>query len=92
MNIQDILNTAETFDRAQTAWLMSQAYRWGYEARDEEDRGYWAGYQARVDEENAAYPPPKVCSFGRWYDQAVEREKADTETRRLSAQRTERAA
>lgn len=44
--------------------------------------GYDRGYQARVDEENAAYPPPKVLTFGRWYDQAAERQKHDAETRR----------
>ncbi len=37
--------------------------------------GYDRGYESRVDEENATYPPPKVLSFGRWYDQALEREK-----------------
>jgi hypothetical protein len=41
--------------------------------------GYDRGYEIRVDEENAAYPPPKVMVFGRWYDQALEREKADAE-------------
>lgn len=45
--------------------------------------GYDRGYEARVDEENATYPPPKALTFGRWYDQAAERQKADAETRRL---------
>lgn len=44
------------------------------------------GYEIRVDEENAAGPPPRVLAFGRWYDQAQEREKADAETRRLLAE------
>lgn len=48
--------------------------------------GYERGYEARVDEENATYPPPKVLAFGRWYDQATERQKADSETRLLVAE------
>lgn len=40
------LRTQETFDRAQVAWLMAQAMRWGYEAR--------------VDEENAAWPETEL--------------------------------
>jgi hypothetical protein len=60
------------FTTSEVAYLMSRAGRWGYENR--------------VDEENAAYPPPKVYAFGRWYDQALEREKADAETRRLVAE------
>lgn len=46
--------------------------------------GYDRGYQMRVLEENGAYPQPKVYAFGRWYDQALEREKADAEVRRLA--------
>lgn len=80
--VADALLTQESFNREQVAWLMSQAMRWGYELRDEEDRGWIAGYNARVAQENAAYPPPKVFSFGAWYDQALEREKADAEFRR----------
>ncbi len=49
----DALNTQDSFTRTELAWFMQQAYRWGYEARDDEDRGFWAGYNARVDEENA---------------------------------------
>lgn len=76
---------AELFTRAEVAELISLAlgtadenvaYRAGYEA------GYWAG----VEQENATYPPPKVLTFGRWYDQALEREKADAEVRRLVAE------
>lgn len=48
--------------------------------------GYERGYEARVAEENGAYPEPRVFAFGRWYDQALEREKADAETRRLVAE------
>jgi hypothetical protein len=48
--------------------------------------GYDRGYEARVDEENATYPPPRVLAFGRWYDQALERQKHDAETRRLLAE------
>lgn len=35
------------------------------------------GYWARVAEENATYPPPKVLHFGRWYDQAAYRQECD---------------
>lgn len=60
-----------TFTTSEVAYLMSRAGRWGYEHR--------------VDEENAAWPPPRVYVFGRWYDQATEREKADAEVRQLVA-------
>lgn len=60
------LNTQEAFTREQVAWLMSEAMRWGYDAR--------------VDEENAAYPPPKLV-MGKWFDQAAERQKADATAR-----------
>ncbi len=33
----EALATASSFDRAQLAWLMAQAYRWGYEARVDEE-------------------------------------------------------
>lgn len=52
-----------TFTAEQMAYLMSTAMRWGYEAR--------------VDEENAAYPPPPVFAFGRWFEQAKARAEAD---------------
>lgn len=61
------LLTQETFDRAQLAWLMLLAARWGYEAR--------------VDEENSTYPPPPVFAMGRWFDQVDERRKADAAAR-----------
>lgn len=61
------LHTRETFDRAQVAWIMAEAYRWGYEAR--------------VDEENAAWPPPQVFTLGKWYEQASERQRADAAAR-----------
>jgi hypothetical protein len=35
------LRTQETFDRTQVAWLMSQAMRWGYESRVDEENGCW---------------------------------------------------
>lgn len=44
------LRENETFDRAQLAWLMALAARWGYEAR--------------VDEENAGWPEPAVFCAG----------------------------
>jgi hypothetical protein len=53
----------QTFDRAQVAWLMAQAYRWGYEAR--------------IDQENRNWPPATVFNLGRWYEQPFERQKAD---------------
>ena len=42
----DALRTQETFNRAQVAWIMHTAFRWGYELR--------------VDEENAGWPDPTV--------------------------------
>lgn len=60
------------FTGPEVAYLMSRSGRWGYEAR--------------VDEENGAYPEPRIFAFGKWYDQALEREKADAETARLLAQ------
>ncbi|MFF0378646.1 hypothetical protein [Actinoplanes missouriensis] len=63
----EALNTQDTFDRAQVAWLMSQAMRWGYENR--------------IAEENAAYPPEPVFILGRWFDQATERARADATAR-----------
>jgi len=68
-HVAEALRGRDMFDRAQLAWLMSVAYRWGYEAR--------------VDEENGAWPPGPIKVAGRWYEQAVEREKADA-TARLS--------
>lgn len=44
--------------------------------------GYERGYETRGDEVNAIYPPPRVLVFGRWYDQATERQKADAEVHR----------
>lgn len=42
------------------------------------------GYQARIDEEVIRpAADSRVLAFGRWYDQALEREKHDTETRAL---------
>lgn len=77
------LRDQESFDRAQLAWLMAEAFRWGRESAENEPApgtyraGFEAGYNARVAEENGCYPPPKVLVLGRWYDQAVERAKAD---------------
>lgn len=60
----EALRTQGSFGRAQLAWLMHNAYRWGYEQRDTEDRGYWAGYWARVAEENSTSPDDKVFFAG----------------------------
>ena len=59
-DVAEALRTLETFTRKQVAWLMAQAQRWGYEARDAEDRGFWAGYWARVAEENSTRPDDTV--------------------------------
>ncbi len=56
--VAEALRTLDRFDRAQVAWLMQAWYQLGYEQRDAEDRGYWAGYWARVAEENAASNGP----------------------------------
>jgi hypothetical protein len=63
----EALLTQETFTRDQVARLMAHAMRWGYENR--------------VAEENAAWPPAKVFTLGRWYEQADERAKADAAAR-----------
>jgi hypothetical protein len=65
--VAEALRTVETFTRDQAIWLFQLGLRWGYETR--------------VDEENNAYPPPKVFTLGRWYDQATERAKADAAAR-----------
>lgn len=79
--VADALRTQETFDRAQVAWLIAAAFESGYDLRDSEDCGYWAGYWARVAEENATYPSGKIFTLGRWYDQATERARADAAAR-----------
>jgi hypothetical protein len=43
--------------------------------------GYDRGYEVRGREVNAEYPPDRVLVFGKWYRQALEREKADAEVR-----------
>jgi hypothetical protein len=60
------------FTRAEIAELIAAAFRWGYEHR--------------VDEENATYPPPPIMFRGQWWDQAEERRRHDAETARLIAQ------
>jgi hypothetical protein len=55
------------FTRDQVAYLMGTAQRWGYEAREAEERDEWTALQAR----------PQVKVMGRWYDQATERAKHD---------------
>lgn len=55
------------FTRGEVAGLTAMAWRWGYEAR--------------VDEENARYPPPKIMSFGQWYEQALYRQECDRRAR-----------
>lgn len=62
--VEDALNSQETFTRAQVAWLMSEAYRWGYEAR--------------VDEENGAWPEASVFSAGETIN-AIERKQLRNE-------------
>lgn len=66
-DVAEALRIRESFTREQVAWLMATAMRWGYELR--------------VDEENAAYPPLPVFQLGRWYDQAEQRLKVDAEAR-----------
>lgn len=64
-----------TTDRERIIW--AQAYTAGIDC----------GIQIRIDEE-AARPAtdPNVLAFGRWWDQALEREKHDADTRRLLAE------
>ena len=49
-DVAEALRTQQTFNRAQAAWLIALGYRWGYEAR--------------VDEENAGWPKPTVFCAG----------------------------
>jgi hypothetical protein len=55
---------AARFNREQVAFLMATASRWGRETSEWDSpayrAGYDAGYWARVAEENAAYPPPRL--------------------------------
>lgn len=60
-------NEPLTLTRGQLAWLMATAQRWGYEVR--------------VDEENASYPPPPLMVAGRWMDQADYRRRCDNAAR-----------
>lgn len=55
-NAAEALNTQQIFDRAQVAWLMHQAMRWGHDLGWEEghEAGYAAGYQACADEVDQA--------------------------------------
>lgn len=85
--IAKLTEPGATFSRSELAMLMGTAQRWGYEVRtDEEQRpdplswsaGYMAGYRARCAEENAAYPPPKVFTMGRWCSRAEERRRAES--------------
>lgn len=48
--------------------------------------GYDRGYEGAIREVNGDYPEPRVLAFGQWYDQALERQRADAETRRLLAE------
>ena len=79
----EALADQQSFTRAQVAWLMSQAYRWGYEQHDAETCDCHAEYWAqRVAEEEEKYPAPKVFTLGRWYDQATRRAQHDQEARK----------
>ena len=59
-DVAEALRSLQSFTPEQVMWLMRTAMRWGYELRDSEDRGYWAGYWARVAEENSAWPDDTV--------------------------------
>lgn len=64
------------FTRDQVAYLMGTAARWAREAVEEEPSplswraGYQSGYQARIAEENAAYPQSRVEVSGTIRDDA----------------------
>jgi hypothetical protein len=64
--IDALRDPTSTFTADQVAWLMATAARWAREAVEEEPSplsyaaGFDAGYRARVDEENAAYPPAPI--------------------------------
>jgi hypothetical protein len=62
-----------TFDHDQVQWLIAEAMRLGQEIGDEQ------GYQRRIDEENAGYPPPPLMFMGKWFDAAEYRKRWDAE-------------
>lgn len=62
-----LADPAHQFDRADVAVLIAMAMQ--------------CGYEMRVDEENAAYPPLPVLTFGRWSDQADARRAWDAAVR-----------
>lgn len=50
--VADALRTHETFTRGQVAWLMSAAFRWGYELRTDQARDdYTAGWNDHETDE-----------------------------------------
>lgn len=59
-NMRQALTTAETFDRAQVADLISRALACSEPAELIWAAAWEAGYWARVAEENAAYPPERL--------------------------------
>lgn len=82
------------FTCGEVAYLMSVAGRWSREDADDSPSpqswraGYAAGYRARVDEENAAYPSAPVFAFGEWLSMAERQACRD----RAAADRTQRYA
>lgn len=62
-----------SFTRAQVAWLMSNAMRWGYEHRvDEENAAHAERWPSAA--EGGTRREDKVFTGGRWYSQAERRD------------------
>lgn len=94
MNIQDALNTQQTFNREQVAWLIHAAFQSGYE------HGY---EQGQADEAELLFVSASYAHLGdfnaettwRNVERRKRRQEADADARRLvrlSAQQTESAA
>lgn len=76
-------NPRAVFTRDQVAFLLGTSARWAREVAEEEPSdlsyraGYDAGYRARVDEENASYPPPQIFVAGGWMERVDYRRECD---------------
>lgn len=94
--IAALADPGHLFTAEQVAFLMGTAARWAREAVEDEPSpesyaaGFEAGYRSRVDEENAAYPPPPIFVAGEWVraaERVAARRAADTRRRRRSDHR-----
>jgi hypothetical protein len=63
----NVADADRLYTRDEVMWYLALGLRWGWEAC--------------VDQQNADWPPEPVLTFGKWYFQALEREKADAAVR-----------